>query len=150
MSIPINNLKVLINTENILYSYTKKYKLADLGLSRLTYRTQGEDIIEGDSRYMAPELLKEVDPSGKLPDLRKADIFSLGTTIYELMIGRLQYFKIQIPNFVKVMSSLKMEMSGMSFVQESSAANSRTVISAILWKSLWWKWWNLTLMTDLK
>ncbi len=70
-----------------MYSYTKKYKLADLGLSRLSYRTQGEDIVEGDSRYMAPELLNEMDPSGKLPDLRKADIFSLGATVYELMIG---------------------------------------------------------------
>lgn len=61
-------------------------------MSRLSYRTQGEDIIEGDSRYMAPELLKEVDDSGSLPDLRMADIFSLGATIYELMIGKTPYF----------------------------------------------------------
>lgn len=59
-----------------------------MGLSRLSYRAKGEDIIEGDSRYMAPELLQEVDEFGGIPDLRKADIFSLGATMYELMIGK--------------------------------------------------------------
>lgn len=59
-------------------------------MSRLSYRSQGEDIIEGDSRYMAPELLKEVDETDEMPDLRKADIFSLGVTVYELMIGGLR------------------------------------------------------------
>jgi len=94
----LNALKILhssqivhldIKPENILYSFTKKYKLADLGLSRLTYRVAGEDIVEGDSRYMAPELLQELDEFGNMPDLTKADIYSLGATIYELMIGRL-------------------------------------------------------------
>lgn len=46
-----------IKPDNILYSQTKKYKLADLGLARLKMRERGEDIHEGDVRYMAPELL---------------------------------------------------------------------------------------------
>lgn len=71
--------------ENILYSRTHKYKIADLGLSRIAERQAGEDINEGDSRYLAPELLS--DYSENLPDLTKADIFSLGVTIYELMTG---------------------------------------------------------------
>ena len=71
--------------ENILYSRTKKYKISDLGLSRIAERQAGEDINEGDSRYMAPELLDDLSES--LPDLTKADIFSLGMTIYELMSG---------------------------------------------------------------
>ena len=47
----------------------------------------GEDIVEGDSRYMAPELLQELDEAGNMPDLTKADIFSLGATIFEIMTG---------------------------------------------------------------
>ena len=39
---------------------------------------------EGDSRYLAPELLNE-DPSAVVSDLGKADIFSLGIMMYELM-----------------------------------------------------------------
>lgn len=76
--------------ENILLSNSGKYKLADLGLSRLKIRVANEDIMEGDSRYMAQELLQVMDDSGEYPDLTKADIFSLGATIYEIMIGRPQ------------------------------------------------------------
>jgi hypothetical protein len=37
---------------------------------------------------MAPELLKEYNAGdGPIPDLTKADIFSLGISIYELMIN---------------------------------------------------------------
>ncbi len=78
-------LKSAYSIENILYSRTHKYKIADLGLSRIAERQAGEDINEGDSRYLAPELLN--DYSEHLPDLTKADIFSLGVTIYELMTG---------------------------------------------------------------
>lgn len=74
-----------IKPENILYSRTQKYKIADLGLSRIAECQAGEDVVEGDSRYLAPELLNSVGDD--LPDLTKADIFSLGVTIYELMIG---------------------------------------------------------------
>ena len=68
-------------------SLTNKYKLADLGLARVSKRQHGEDILEGDSRYLARELLNEVEVDGNLPDITKADIFSLGMSLYELMIG---------------------------------------------------------------
>jgi Serine/threonine protein kinase len=69
-----------------LYSKTHKYKIADLGLSRIAHRSNGEDINEGDCRYLAPEVLNDF-PENQLPDLTKADIFSFGATIYELMTG---------------------------------------------------------------
>jgi len=83
--------------ENILYSKTKKYKIADLGLSRIAQRSNNEDINEGDCRYLAPELLRDY-PDAQLPDLTKADIFSFGATIYELMIGKkfpLYFFSLE-------------------------------------------------------
>ena len=78
--------------ENILYSKTKKYKIADLGLSRIAQRSNHEDINEGDCRYLAPELLKDF-PDNQIPDLTKADIFSFGATIYELMIGKKNFIQ---------------------------------------------------------
>lgn len=36
---------------------------------------------------MAPELLSQFIDEDSIPDLSKADIFSLGASIYELMIG---------------------------------------------------------------
>lgn len=75
-----------IKPENILYSKSNKYKIADLGLSRLAIRVQGEDILEGDSRYLAPELLNDFEEN-YTPDLTKADIFSLGATLYEVISG---------------------------------------------------------------
>ncbi len=67
-------------------SNSKKYKIADLGLARLVTKLDG-DVPEGDSRYLAPELLNE-DPVAAVPDLTKADIFSLGIMMYELMRSR--------------------------------------------------------------
>lgn len=73
-----------IKPENILSSQSGRFKIADLGLSRIAIRVKGEDIIEGDSRYLAPELLKEFSED-HLPDLKKADIFSLGIFLFELL-----------------------------------------------------------------
>lgn len=75
-----------IKLDNILMSPRGTYKIADLGLSRLMHTIHGE-IPEGDSRYLALELLNN-DPSAELPDLKKADIFSLGILLFELIEGR--------------------------------------------------------------
>jgi hypothetical protein len=56
-------------------------------MSRIAHRQNGEDINEGDCRYLALELLNDF-PENLLPDLTKADIFSFGITIYELMVGK--------------------------------------------------------------
>ncbi len=74
-----------IKPENILHAKSDKFKIADLGLSRIASRVAGEDIDEGDSRYMAPELLSDIFDA--VPDLTKADIFSLGIMMYEFVTG---------------------------------------------------------------
>lgn len=78
-----------VKPENILFSFSHRFKLGDLGLSRLLSHIQeGSEVPEGDARYLAPELLQIVpeDPDS-IPDLTKCDVFSLGATIYELMVG---------------------------------------------------------------
>lgn len=76
-----------IKPENILFSFGHRFKIADLGLARITTNLCGE-IPEGDARYLAPELMKIMpnDPDS-IPDLTKADIFSLGCTMLEIMNG---------------------------------------------------------------
>lgn len=76
-----------IKAENILFSFSKKFKLGDLGLGRVL--TNLTDLREGDARYLAKEVLVQAtdDPAG-VPDLCKADIFSLGATCYEIMRGK--------------------------------------------------------------
>ena len=57
------------------------YKIGDLGM--VTHADGSGSVEEGDSRYMAKELL--ADDWSQLP---KADVFSLGASIYEVAIGR--------------------------------------------------------------
>ena len=77
-----------IKPENILESFSGKFKLGDLGMARLlTKIIEDHDIPEGDCRYLAKELFNE-DPSLPIPDLTKADIFALGITMYELIEGK--------------------------------------------------------------
>jgi wee1-like protein kinase len=68
-----------IKPDNILISSGVEYKLGDLGhVARISDTSHGAE--EGDCRYMAPEfLLMDMDNS----QLDKADIFSLGLTLYE-------------------------------------------------------------------
>jgi wee1-like protein kinase len=74
-----------IKPENILLGKSGKYKLADLGMSRLlTKITDPHTLPEGDCRYLARELLSR-EVLQHLPDLKKSDIFSLGITAYELI-----------------------------------------------------------------
>jgi wee1-like protein kinase len=78
-----------IKTENILYSFSHRFKLSDLGLAQLTTNLNlDRDFVEGDSRYLAPEMLNIMDDQAEtIPDLTKADMFSLGATFYEIMRG---------------------------------------------------------------
>ena len=74
-----------IKPENILYSFGQRFKIGDLGLARITTNLSGE-IPEGDSRYLAPELIKIMSSEeGGIPDLTKADIFALGCTMLEII-----------------------------------------------------------------
>jgi len=74
-----------LKPENILYSMTRKYKIADLGISKIKIAHSGE-LTEGDFRYTAPELLTSV-VDNEISDFTKADIYSFGVIIYELMTG---------------------------------------------------------------
>jgi serine/threonine protein kinase len=73
-----------IKPENILLSMNGNFKLGDLGLCRIAQVSHGEEVTEGDSKYLAKEILSTLDGT-ELPDLTKADIFSLGMTLYELV-----------------------------------------------------------------
>lgn len=74
-----------IKPENILESQSGRFKLGDLGLAKLqTKIIEDQDIPEGDWRYKAKELLNE-NPNIPIPDLKKADVFSLGISMYELI-----------------------------------------------------------------
>jgi serine/threonine protein kinase len=68
-----------LKPENMLLQ-ADTLKLADFGLSRAT-RVRSGDIEEGDSRYLAREVLNY---SSEI-DLRKADIFSLAMTLFEML-----------------------------------------------------------------
>jgi len=55
------------------------YKIADLGLATAAIGSGCDEICEGDSRYLAREVLQ-----GNFSDLTKADVFALGLVCYEL------------------------------------------------------------------
>ena len=74
-----------IKPSNILVSMNQKFKLGDMGLARnLQLQDDRFHIEEGDCRYMSKELLE--DYNSKCTDYTKCDIFSLGISIYELMM----------------------------------------------------------------
>ena len=79
-----------IKPENILIANNGKFKISDLGLLKvLKNESDAKTLTEGDSRYMAKELLNDYEYSDIIDgvvDLTKADIFSLGVTVFELMV----------------------------------------------------------------
>lgn len=79
-----------IKPENILLGRDGYFKISDFGLFKALYnKSDANTIREGDSRYMAKELLNDYNYesfwSGKV-DITKADIFSLGLTMYKLIV----------------------------------------------------------------
>lgn len=69
-----------IKPENI-FIHNDIYKIGDLGLATLGNGTLS--VMEGDCRYMSPELLND-----DYRDLTKSDIFSLGIMIYEILSNK--------------------------------------------------------------
>src|SRR5262249_21377184 len=81
-----------LKPQNILINpHTSEVKLADLGLaSRLVREAQppcAAELIEGSLPYLAPE---QTGRMNRALDNR-ADLYSLGVTLYELLIGRLPF-----------------------------------------------------------
>eukprot|EP01112_Ceratiomyxa_fruticulosa_P010024 TRINITY_DN2632_c0_g2_i4.p1 TRINITY_DN2632_c0_g2~~TRINITY_DN2632_c0_g2_i4.p1 ORF type:complete len:475 (+),score=107.85 TRINITY_DN2632_c0_g2_i4:833-2257(+) len=73
-----NIMHLDIKPENLLLSDDNRVLIADFGISAKT--TSSSSSTEGDRLYMAPELLEDKFSS-------KADIFSLGITIFEMATG---------------------------------------------------------------
>ena len=98
------------------------YKIGDLGHVAHVYKNMEKDKEEGDCRYMAPEFLQDLQVKVEPEILYKADIFSLGLTIYEaaslkplpkegrtyakLRQGQLSYLPFYSERFNKLMSSM--------------------------------------------
>lgn len=88
-----------IKPENILMSVDGSVKIADFGLSRLLGSENQEDILTatnqvmGTPRYMAPEQFE-----GSHGVDHRADIYSLGVVIYEMLTGELPIGRFAAPS----------------------------------------------------
>lgn len=88
-----------IKPENILLDHSGKVKIADFGLSRLVSDDSAEPTLTathqvmGTLRYMAPEQMEgahQVD--------HRADIYSLGVVLYEMLTGELPIGRFSPPS----------------------------------------------------
>ncbi len=71
-----------VKPSNILVAPPNRVKLGDFGLARRASNEEGS-LLKGTTKYMAPELL-----SGQFGAVGPAsDLYSLGFTAYELMVG---------------------------------------------------------------
>src|SRR5580704_19133827 len=100
-----------INPSNIFVTYGGQVKIVDFGLAkavdRLTSTMAG--VVKGKLAYMAPEQI-----TGPSID-RRTDIFALGTTLWELAVGR-RLFKA--PNDAETMRN----------VREASVPDPRSIV----------------------
>ena len=71
-----------VKPENILLSPRGEPMLGDFGIAYLTSRTRGQTAVVATIAHAAPEIL-----AGARPDER-ADIYSLGSTLYMLLAGK--------------------------------------------------------------
>lgn len=90
-----------IKPANILVDKYGRPKLADFGLSKEATERDGERC--GSIGYMAPELFK----NAKF-DLFKADVWSLGLTLYTLAIGKLPWYESTKESDIKMQITLGM------------------------------------------
>ncbi len=71
-----------IKPDNLLIKDNKILKISDLGLCRITRIKKWTDLDEGDSRYLAKQILNYEEGV----DLTKSDVFSLGMSFYQGII----------------------------------------------------------------
>jgi eukaryotic-like serine/threonine-protein kinase len=81
--VPLDIVHRDISPHNVLISRDGAVKIADFGIARARWLQRDADgAVEGKVAYMAPE-----QAEGRLVD-RRADIYSLGAVLHELLVGR--------------------------------------------------------------
>ena len=84
-----------IKPGNMLIDNAGRVKLADFGLARIWDSDQQMNIFSGSYAYMAPEILKK-----KPFDPFKADVWSLGITLYQMATGQLPFIAKTLSSFI--------------------------------------------------
>ena len=88
----IDYIHLDIKPGNFLIDENGSVKLGDFGLARkYSLISQGEDVFEGDSGYIAPEFFGQFSSNKKKNLDFKCDVFSLGLSIMEILC------KIEVP-----------------------------------------------------
>lgn len=89
-----------IKPENILIDSRGQVKIADFGIAKLIGQEDGEDItltlegsVLGSLQYMAPE---QIETPGDVD--QRADIYSLGVVLYEMLTGELPLGRFALPS----------------------------------------------------
>ncbi len=116
-----------IKPQNIFVSEDGDFKLGDFGSARSLDMTQDVMTIAGSWPYMAPEVVK-FEPYGK-----KADIYSLGTVLYELLNnGCKPHYPSQKPTAKEAEAALQKKLTGEKL---SSPCNADDTLSEIVMKA---------------
>ncbi len=84
-----------VKPENILVGKKGEIKLIDFGLARMKGRLLHPKKLRGTPVYLAPEVIA----SRRLTE--KADVFSFGVILYEILCGRLPYQAQDVPTLLR-------------------------------------------------
>src|SRR6185369_11002975 len=72
-----------VNPANVFATFDGEVKLFDFGLAKvMAGEKKGSNVVAGKLSYLSPEQIMQ------MPIDRRSDIFSLGTTIWELLTGK--------------------------------------------------------------
>lgn len=110
-----------MSPHNVLISTAGEVKIADFGIARaMTEEPGGKGSLMGKVSYMSPEQVE-----GKVPD-KSGDLFSLGTTAYQLLSGTHPFLASTRDATIKAVSTARHEPLG-----EMSPDLPESVITAV-------------------